>query len=234
MRVTRNQRLLALAGAVIVAAVVVAVAIAVGSSSKKASPTTIRTSTGASAGSFLTGVPQHGDTLGKAGAGATLYVFEDPQCPYCREWSLNALPTVVADFVKTRKVKLVWRGIEVIGPNSVLGLHAAYAAAQQNKLWNMVEQLYQRQGAENSGWITTSVLRQAAAAAHVDTAKMLAALDSKAVTTKLKLAAEEAGAYGINGTPMLVVLRPPGLPRPVTVTGLDAASFSSDLNAALQ
>jgi protein-disulfide isomerase len=228
--VTRNQRLLALAGAVVVAAGIVVGAIAFGGSSKKTPAAT----TSPTSASFLAGVSQHDDTLGKPGAPATLYVFEDPQCPYCREWSLDALPTVVADFVKTGRVKLAWRGIEVIGPNSVLGLRAAYAAGEQNRLWNLVDQLYQRQGPENSGWITTSLLRQAAAAAHVDAKKMLAALDSKAVTAKLRLAAREASAYGINGTPMFVLLRPPGLPHKVNVTGLDATSFSADLSAALE
>ena len=34
-----------------------------------------------------------------------------------------------------------------------------YAAGQQNKLWQMAEALYERQGDENSGWITDAVVR---------------------------------------------------------------------------
>ena len=48
-----------------------------------------------------------------------------------------------------------------------------YAAGQQNKLWNMAEALYERQGAENSGWITHAVIRSAAREARATPAKAI-------------------------------------------------------------
>ena len=76
----------------------------------------------------LAGIPQKGDTLGRAAAPVTIQVFEDPQCPYCKEWNVDTLPSVVKDYVRTGKVKLVYRGIKIIGPNSEYGLRANYAA----------------------------------------------------------------------------------------------------------
>ncbi len=228
---TRNQRLLALAAAAVVAVVIVVVAVVVGGSK----PSTAHPATTVAGGSqsFLAGVRQHGYVLGGASAPATLLVFEDPQCPYCQEWSLGALPSVVDTFVRTGRVRLEWRGIAIIGPNSVAGLRAAYAAGQQNRLWNLVEQLYERQGAENSGWITEAVLRSAAKAAGVDAAKMLAAADSKAVTAELEQAARDAEQQKVAGTPTFVLVRPPGLPQQLKVTGLDPSTFDSELAAAL-
>jgi protein-disulfide isomerase len=232
--VSRN-RLLLLAGAVGVAAVaaVVLIAISTGSDSTKAdSVSTASRSTTAEA-SFLGGVPQHGDTLGSASAPATLTIYEDPQCPFCRDWALETLPAVVADFVKPGRLKLVYRGIQIIGPNSQAGLRAIYAAGKQNRLWNLTDALYRRQGAENSGWITAAVINEAAASAGANAAAVRAAAPTAAVTGQLREAARRAAADRVQGTPTFVLQRAPALPQQLQVTALDAATFESALASAL-
>jgi protein-disulfide isomerase len=179
-------------------------------------------------------VPQHGDTLGKADAPVTITVFEDPQCPFCRQWNVETLPTVIDRYVRTGRVKLVYRGIEIIGPNSVDGLRAIYAARGQNKLWQMVDELYARQGEENSGWITPAVITAAARAGGAKPKPIFAAANSPAVTAALKQAANEATADHVAGTPTFVIERPPGLPQQLSVPALDPASFTAALDAALQ
>jgi protein-disulfide isomerase len=235
--VSRNRRLLLLAAAVAAAAIVVIVLVVVGAGGDSKSPAT-SPQPGATTTTALTelfaGVPQHGDTLGKATAPATLLVFEDPQCPFCREWSLGALPTVIDEFVKTGRVKLAWRGIEIIGANSEPGLRAAYGAAKQNRLWNFVDQLYRRQGGENSGWITDALLREAAGAAGVNAGKMLAAASSAAVTAQLQQAAAEEQQFRVGGTPTFVLVRPPSVPVQLRLSALDPTTFAAALSAALQ
>ncbi len=233
--VSRN-RLLLLAGAVGVAAVVVVLLIAVGagSDSKNAAATSTATTAGAPTTSFLAGIPQHGDTLGSASAPATLTVYEDPQCPFCRDWALETLPSVVADYVRPGRLKLVYHGIQIIGPNSEPGLRAIYAAGQQNRLWNLADALYRRQGAEQSGWITTAVLNEAAVSAGADAGAIRAAAPTAAVTAELRGAARQAMVDRVRGTPTFVLQRAPALPRQLQVTGLDAATFESELAAALQ
>ena len=136
----RNRLLLILGAAAAAAIVVVAVVLVAGSGSGGGSSSSNEPTTVASGGttqpptSALKGVPQHGDILGKPTAPATLTVFEDPQCPYCRQWNIDTLPTVVRDYVRTGRVKLQYRGIVVIGENSDAGLRAMYGAAPQNML----------------------------------------------------------------------------------------------------
>jgi protein-disulfide isomerase len=161
-------------------------------------------------------------------------VFEDPQCPFCRQWNLDTLPTVVRDYVKTGRVKIVYRGIQIIGGNSVAGLRAAYAAGMQNKLWNLVEAMYERQGAENSGWITLAVLREAATSAHANAAKLIRDADSKAVTAALNAAETERQSYGINATPTFAIQRQLGALQQLQVTSLEPDGFTAALAAALQ
>ena len=232
----QRNRIVLLGAAIGVAAVVVVVLIVVGSSGGKDTATTTRT---APAQSVTTSdsaatVPQHGDTLGKADAPVTITVFEDPQCPFCRQWNVETLPTVVDRYVKTGRVKLVYRGIEIIGPNSVDGLRAIYAARGQNKLWQMVDELYARQGEENSGWITPAVITAAARAGGANPKPILSGANSPAVTAALKQAATDATAAGVAGTPTFVISHPPGLPQQLQVPALDPASFTAALDAALQ
>jgi protein-disulfide isomerase len=236
--VARN-RLLLLAVAAVAAAVVVIVLVVV--SSGGGSPSGATTSTGSSgtsttatgSGNLFAGIPQHGETLGDPKAAVTLTVYEDPQCPFCREWALDTLPSVLTDYVRTGRIKLSYRGIEVIGPNSQKGLAAIYAAAGQNKLWNFAESLYRRQGAENSGWITDAVIRDAATSGGADARAILAAASSASVTAAMRSAARTAEAAGVQGTPTFILEKPPGLPQELQLSALDVASFESALEQAL-
>jgi protein-disulfide isomerase len=227
--VNRN-RLYLLGAAVLVAVVVIAVVVLVGSgggSSNGATTTTAVKET------TLAGVPQTGDTLGSASAPATLTVFEDPQCPFCKEWNDAALPAVIRDYVRPGKVKIVYRGIEIIGPNSTKGLRAIYAATPQKKLWNMVEGLYAQQGEENSGWITDEVIKQAAETSHANADAIFAAMPTAAVSAKLQQAKADASAVGLQGTPTFILQRPLSPPQQLNAP-LDASGFEAALNAALQ
>lgn len=230
-----RNRLLLLAAAVGAAAVVVVVLLlVVGPSSSKSPTTTTSATPPVTAATLFAGIPQHGDTLGSPTAPATLTVFEDPQCPFCRQWNIDTLPTVVRDYVRTGRVRLVYRGIVVIGANSVAGLRANYAAGNQNKLWNMTEALYERQGSENSGWITIPVIKDAAREIHANVAKLIKDADSKGVTATLTQTAKQASSLGINGTPTFAIQKTLGPLQQVRVSGLEPSDFTPALDAALQ
>jgi protein-disulfide isomerase len=237
--VPRN-RVLLLGGAVAAAAAVVAIVIVVaGSGSGSSSPTTTTTgstptTSGPEAVSTFAGVPQRGDTLGKAGAPVTLTVFEDPQCPFCRQWNIDTLPTVVENYVRTGRIKVVYRGVIVIGENSLVGLAAEYAAGQQNKLWQMAEALYERQGDENSGWLTTAVVRDAAREIGLSPAKVVAAMKSAAVASAIQKSVNEARSLGIRGTPTFAIQKQLGQLQQLGVSGLEPGDFTSALDQALR
>jgi protein-disulfide isomerase len=232
-----RNRLLVLGGAIAAAAVAVVVIVVVagsgsGSSSTTTSPTT--TSNRPEAVSTFAGVPQRGDTLGRASAPVTLTVFEDPQCPFCRQWNIDTLPTVVQDYVRAGRIKIAYRGMVVIGNNSLAGLAAIYAAGEQNKLWQMAEALYERQGDENSGWITTGVVRNAAREIGLDPAKIVTTMKSTTVTAKIRASINEAQSLGINGTPTFAIQKQLGSLQQLQVSGLEPSDFTPGLDQALQ
>jgi protein-disulfide isomerase len=249
-----RARRIQLLGGVIVVAVVAAIAAAVlGHSSGKSPakalttptstsgtatiPTTTTSSTqinGPTAiAAMFAGIPQHGDTLGKPDAPATMVVFEDPQCPYCAEWNLGTLPTVLTQFVRTGKIKLVYRGILIIGPNSAAGLRVVVGAGAQNKLWNMSEALYANQGKENSGWITSALVLALAADLKIDGKKLVTDANSKATTNALQAAAAEATKDNVQGTPSFEIINPPAVPKELHETSLAPAGFVQSLTDAI-
>jgi len=230
--VNRN-RLILVAAAVGVAALVAVVLIVIAGNGSS-SPMTTATTTAAAPSSSLAGIPQQGNTLGKASAPATLVVYEDPQCPFCRSWNVSTLPSVVSQFVRTGKIKLEYRGVVIIGPDSVRGLQAIDAAAKQNKLWNFADALYARQGAENSGWITNDVILAAAKAAGANGQAILADMGSASVKATLATWQQQATADQLQGTPTFIIERPPALAQPLAVSALDPATFDAALTAALQ
>jgi protein-disulfide isomerase len=237
VRVPRN-RLLLLAGAAALAAVVVIVAVVLGSGGSGSSTPTVTTSSGGSSGpeaaTIFKGIPQQGDTLGKASAPAVLTVYEDPQCPFCRQWDIDTLPTVVAQYVRTGRIQLRYRGIPIISENSLAGLAAIYAAGRQNKLWNLAVALYERQGAEGSGWITIPVIRDAAAEVGVNATKLLKDADSKTVSAEVTASAKDASSKKIDSTPTFVLQKTLGTPEQLNVSGLEPDQFTPSLDAALQ
>jgi protein-disulfide isomerase len=233
-----RTRLLVLGGAIAAAIVVVVVLVAFVGGGSKTSATTATVTNASGGGTEATdtfkGVPQSGDTLGKASAPLALYVFEDPQCPFCRQWNIDTLPTVVQNYVRTGRVKVVYRGIEIISPNSVAGLRAIYAAGMQDKLWQMAEALYERQGEERSGWITIPVIKDAAREIGANPQKLVKDADSAAVTAKLNEAAQLASKYGINSTPTFGYQRQLGSLQPLQISGLEPSGFTPGLDAALR
>jgi protein-disulfide isomerase len=186
----------------------------------------------AAAPSLLAGIPQRGDELGLADAPVTLVEYADLQCPYCAEFARAALPELVRDYVRDGRVKLVFRGLAFVGPDSETALRAAVAAGLQDRLWDVVHLLYAEQGAENSGWVADG-LREAAHRVRLDRARLAADAASTGVARQLAAYGAAAAADGVRGTPSFLVGPTGGRLEPLSVASLDAASFRPTLDGLL-
>ena len=74
---------------------------------------------------LFAGIPQKGAVLGAANAPVTLVEYADPQCPYCAQWALGALPTIVQEYVRSGKVRIELRPLAFIGADSRAGCQRA-------------------------------------------------------------------------------------------------------------
>jgi protein-disulfide isomerase len=201
--------------------------------------------TEASAGPSLTGVaetrklfagiPQQGIVLGKASAPVTLIEFADLQCPFCAEYATNGLPGIVRDYVRPGKVKLVFEGIAFIGPDSEVALRAAYSAALQGHLWEMIDLLYRNQGAENSGWVTGPLLKAIGQGiTGLDVNAMLVARNTPAVDQAITTAQGQASNAHVNSTPTFFAGKTGQTVQHISVSTLDTAAFRPTLDALLK
>jgi protein-disulfide isomerase len=97
-------------------------------------------------------------------------------------------------------VRLVFRGLAFLGPDSDLALRMVIAAGADDRLWNLVDELYRRQGYENSGWVGEE-LAHAASAAGVDSRVLERTAWSRATARAVARSARVARAAGVEGTP---------------------------------
>lgn len=163
----------------------------------------------------------------------TLVEYADMQCPYCATWARDALPSVVTEYVRTGRVRIVFRGLAFLGPDSELALRMVIAAGEHDKLWNLVDELYRRQGYENSGWVGDEVAG-AAAAAGVDTNALDRGAWNRATNRAVESNARAARAAGVQGTPAFELGRTGGRLALLPLGSLGADGMRQALDAALR
>jgi protein-disulfide isomerase len=213
----RKQRLYTIAGVLVLVVVIVGVVIAIASGGS--SSTSNKKSKSAVTG-LLTGIPQNGNTLGKASAPVTVTAYEDLECPVCKEFTLAAENQLIAKDIRQGRAKLVFKSLQTATPNLAtfeLQQQAAQAAAKQNKLWNFVELFYHQQGAEGTPYVTESYLSGLAKQIPgFDVSAWQAARKAPNLAQPVNADIAQAQAKGFNSTPTIVVQGPKASPTPVS------------------
>ncbi len=152
------------------------------------------------------GIPQQGIALGPAGAPVTLLEFVDLQCPFCREFEAEAMPTLVRDYVREGTLRIELRGLVFIGPDSERGLRAVLAAGPQERAYEMKALLFANQGVENSGWLDQELVEAAARSIPgVDVPRLVEDMDTSSVTDQIAEHATDAKLRGVRSTPTIFV-----------------------------
>ena len=186
-----------LAGALVVAAIAVS-----------ASSGTTKPSKPSAVPALFKGIPESDGVLGDPDASITVTEFVDLQCPVCAQASHDLMPTLIADYVRTGKVKLQARTLAFLGPDSERAARAAAGAAEQGHLWPFLHAFFSAQGAENSGYVTDGFLDEVAKASGVT--------NRDGGTSGIERATSEAQTYGVTGTPTFLVERADGAPEVVS------------------
>lgn len=175
---------------------------------------------------LFAGIPQRGTVIGRPSAPVRLVEFADLQCPYCDEYAVQALPTVVRDFVRTGKLQMQFENLSFIGPDSVRAGRVAAATGQQNRLWNFVDLLYLNQGEENTGYVTPSYLqRLLKAIPRLDVPAAISASHTAAAGAALTNANLVATDDGVNATPTFLIGKTTGPLRVFAPSTLTPAPF---------
>ncbi len=135
---------------------------------------------------------------GNESARFTLIEFSDYQCPFCSRFVRDTLPLIERDYVKTGKIKYVFRDfpLESLHPNALLASEAAACAGEQGKYWEMHDRLFSSPSALNAKDMITH-----AQFIGINPANFQQCLDSSKYREHIRNAMSEATGIGVNGTP---------------------------------
>lgn len=143
-------------------------------------------------------------TCGDANAPVTIDLYADFQCPYCAQFD-PVLEQLGPNYIDTGKLKLIFHNFAFIGPESDAAAQAVMCAGDQNKFWMFANDLYQHQGAENSGVFASSNLKKLAAAAGMDSSKFNSCVDSGKYAGAVQQQTAEGRQRQVQSTPTFFV-----------------------------
>jgi protein-disulfide isomerase len=143
--------------------------------------------------------------MGDSDAPITILEWGDYQCTFCYKFHQNTLEVIKEDFIKTGKVKLVFKDYPLNGPDSVLAAEASYCAKDQEKYWQYHDELYKNWAGEKTGWITQESLNRFANTINLDLAEFNECLDKGKYQDKVIALHEFGKEIGIDATPSFLV-----------------------------
>jgi protein-disulfide isomerase len=143
--------------------------------------------------------------MGSHNAPITILEWGDYQCTFCYKFHQNTLDIINEDFIKTGKVKIVFKDFPLNGFDSKLAAEASYCAQDQEKYWKYHDELYKNWGGERTGWITRESLAKFAETVNLDVEKFNKCLDDHKYENKVDLLYAFGKEIGIDATPSFLV-----------------------------
>jgi protein-disulfide isomerase len=171
-------------------------------------------------------------SIGNANGDVTIVEFFDYRCPYCKR-----VHPSIADLVKDDpNVRIIYKDLPVLGPDSVFAARVALAASMQGAYQHMHDAML-----EATSPLTNDTVMALAEAAGLNKARLQQDMNAPEVEAALARNADLAKALGIRGTPTFVVadtvipgaIEPSGMRKLVEATrqGLHADNKSSPATA---
>ena len=143
--------------------------------------------------------------MGSYNAPITILEWGDYQCTFCYKFHQNTLNIINENFIKTGKVKIIFKDFPLNGPDSKLAAEASYCANDQKKYWEYHDQLYENWAGERTGWITRESLSKFAELINLDIIEFNKCLDDSKYENKVNLMYEFGNEIGIDATPSFLV-----------------------------
>jgi len=143
-----------------------------------------------------------GPRKGALVAPVVLVDFSDFQCTYCVKFAKETLPKLDEQYVRTGKLRLVFRHLAILGEASVSAALAATCAEDQGKFWDYHDTLF----ANRSPLAFTSTrLKQYAADLGLDRTGFATCLDTKTHARRVESETLLGRALGATGTPAFLI-----------------------------
>ncbi len=135
-------------------------------------------------------------TNGVTDADVTLVEFFDYQCGYCKK----VFPDILAIMESDKKLRVVFKELPILGPESVIAARGAIAAHKQDKYM-----AYHQALMDMRGKLTEQRILQAAAEAGLDMTRLAKDMAAPEVDEYLRSNLKLAQEIGVTGTPAMFV-----------------------------
>jgi protein-disulfide isomerase len=149
--------------------------------------------------------------IGQAGAPVTIALWSDFQCPFCKRFEVETLPSIIKDYVDAGKVKVVFLDFTFLGNDSVAA--ALYGRSvwklYPNKYFEWRTAIFDAQDEEGDQGFgdPASIDKLNATIAGIDAAKVAADVKANASAYQAAVDADRAEAQkaGVNATPSFII-----------------------------
>jgi protein-disulfide isomerase len=159
-------------------------------------------------GGNVTKLGERDVVMGDPSAPVMVIEYADFQCPFCGKFYMEAGASIRDKYVKSGKVKMVYRDFAFLGPESTAAAEAAECAKDQGKFWSYHDALYTAEiadGEEGNGNLNKTLFMKLAKDVGMDTGKFESCIDSKKYAAVVANIVAEAQAAGVNSTPTIFV-----------------------------
>lgn len=138
---------------------------------------------------------------GDKNAPVTIVEFSDYECPFCERFYTQTLPQIEENYIKTGKVKLIYRDFPLgFHAQAQKAAEAAECAGEQDKYYEMHNLLFEKGVAGG-----VSSFKEYAKELKLDATKFDECLDSGKMSSEVQKDAADGGKYGVQGTPAFFI-----------------------------
>ena len=139
--------------------------------------------------------------IGDKNAKVTIIEFSDFECPFCGKFYDDAYKQINEQYIKTGKVKIVFRDFPLsFHPNAHNAAEAAECADEQGKFLEMHDKIFENQKA-----LTKDDLKKYAKDLGLDQSKFDSCLDTGKYKQEVDKDLEDGSKVGVSGTPSFFI-----------------------------
>ena len=144
--------------------------------------------------------------LGNPNAPITMVEFGDYQCTFCSKFFHETENSIITNYIKTGKVKVLFKDYIILGQDSINAANAAHCANDQKLFWEYHSMLYNNWAGEDTGWADLAHLHEFANTLGLDMDVFSTCMSDLKWNELVNLSSKDGQKLGVSGTPTFFVI----------------------------
>ena len=144
--------------------------------------------------------------LGNVNAPLTMIEFGDYQCTYCKKFFSETEGSIIENYVKTGKVKIMFKDFIVVGGDSTNAANAAHCANDQKMFWSYHSILYNNWDGEGTGWASFERLHEFANTLELDMDEFSKCMSESKWEELINSSQTDGRIIGVTATPTFFII----------------------------